>query len=843
MNSVCPVTRSNKVMVSLFSLWLLFFCTGALVSLASPQGTPRLHATDKQTGHGLKGSALLPLAASGKESVSTIRAKKVILSQYPVDCQSKPQSDLPFCDPKLPFMERAKDLESRLTLKEKIQQTSTIAPAIERFGIKDYNWRSNCLHGWSASGGQWTEGLTWTVFPAPIGLGATFDTDLVSKVGQTTADEGRALHNVMMNANDGSSTEAAGLNCFSPNVNLFRDPRWGRGQETYGEDPYLIASLGAAYTRGLQIGEDTKYLKIAACAKHFAVHSGPEELRLRFSANVTLHDLYDTYLPAFKTQVVGAEVAQIMPAYSGLRCDYQPDGAPDAANPYLLKTVLREGFNASDMSVVSDNGAVGFVYDEQKYVSSLELAAAVCMNATTDLDLGHDKIYPTYLSKALGNNEVQLETVRDAVVRSFYLRMRLGDFDPPYNNPYNNIGKDHLGTLQNQKLNLLSARKSMVLLKNWRNSLPLDPRKIANLAVVGPNANATKTLLSNYEGIPFNIISVLEGIKEVFIGSNVMINYAPGCADVRCETTDGFGDALKIAKSADYVIMVMGLDQIIEAEGRDRVHVSCGGAAYDVLEPPGCQNALVEQISELNSNIIIVLINGGPVSLSQIYPNRAVIGIIEAFYPGALGGVAVADVLFGRYSPGGRMPVTTYVSSAEIPPSVDYGMSTPPGRTYRYYQHTPLLPFGYGLSYTDFFYRNMTVTPLRITPCESVTVTVGIENFEFFSMEADEVILVYLVPPKRSDKPFFPNVQLVAFERVTMAPSQKYVATFEINPYLQSLVDDDGEHYLFPGVYMLYSSHQPGDSDSITVKGNFTITGEAPVKTSTCAASPQCLAC
>ena len=829
-------------MASILSIRMLLLCAGAL---AIPEALLRHRAPTKSTflklatSNGPEKSAL-PVAASQK---SATRVKKLALSQYPVDCYSKPQSDLPFCDPKLSFIERAKDLESRLTQEEKIQQTSTIAPAIERFGIKDYNWRSNCLHGWSASGGHWLEGLTWTVFPAPIGLGATFDPALVSKIGQATADEGRALHNVMMDANDGSSTEAAGLNCFSPNINLFRDPRWGRGQETFGEDPYLIASIGAAYTNGLQIGEDKRYLKIAACAKHFAVHSGPEELRLGFSANVTLHDLYGTYLPAFKTQVMGAKVAQIMPAYSGLRCDYQPDGAPDAANPYLLKTVLREGFNAPDISVVSDNGAVSFVYLEQKYVSSPELAAAVCMNATTDLDLGHDNIYPTFLEKALEKNDIQLESIRDAVVRNFYLRMRLGDFDPPYNNSYNDIGKDHLGTLQNQALNLEAARKSIVLLKNVGYSLPLDPRKITNLAIIGPNANATQTLLSNYEGIPFNTISVLEGIKEVFIGSNITVNYAPGCTDVKCETKDGFSDAIQIAKSADCVIMVMGLDHTVEAEGRDRVHVPCGGAAYDVLEPPGCQNALVQLISEVNSNIVLVLINGGPLSLSLIYPNRAVVGIIEAFYPGALGGTAVADVLFGKYSPGGRMPVITYVSSGEIPPAVDYGMSTPPGRTYRYYKHTPLIPFGYGLSYADFFYRNMTVSPLRITPCESVTVTVGIENFAFSSMDADEVILLYLVPPKLSDKPFLPNIQLVGFERVTMTPSQKYAATFKINPYLQSLVDEDGEHYLFPGLYMLYSSHEPGDDEYSIVKGNFTITGDSPVKTSTCISSPQCLAC
>ena len=348
-----------------------------------------------------------------------------------VDCQSTPQSKLPFCNPNLPFMTRAEDLVSRLTTKEKIDQTSTIAPAILRLGIKDYNWRSNCMHGWTASGGNWPKGLTWTVFPSPINLGATFDPDIVNKVAQVTADEGRALHNEMMVANNGSSTEAAGLNCFSPNVNLFRDPRWGRGQETFGEDPYVISVIGAAYTRGLQEGDMKKYLKVAACAKHFAVHSGPDDIRSQFQANTTLHDLYDTYLPAFKSQVMAANVAQIMPAYSGMRCKYQPDGAPDAANPFLLRTVLRKQFGAPNISVCSDNGGVSETASTQKYVPTPELAAAVCMNATTDLDLGHDLTYTNYLQQALDDMYVTLQTITDAVVRNFYLRMRLGDFDPP----------------------------------------------------------------------------------------------------------------------------------------------------------------------------------------------------------------------------------------------------------------------------------------------------------------------------------------------------------------------------------------------------------------------------
>ena len=757
-----------------------------------------------------------------------------------VDCQSTPQSSLPFCDPSLSFMERAEDLVSRLTTEEKINQLSTIAPAISRLGIKDYNWRSNCLHGWSLSGGHWTKGLTWTVFPSPINLGATFDYDLILKVGQVTSDEGRALHNEMLAANNGSSTEAAGLNCFSPNVNLFRDPRWGRGQETFGEDPYLISLIGAAYTHGLQEGDTTKYLKVAACAKHFAVHNGPEEARMHFRANVSLHDLYDTFLPAFKSQVVGASVAQMMPALSGMRCKYQQDGAPDVANPFLLKTVLREQFGAENISIVSDNAAVAAVDTYQKYVPSMELAAAVCLNATTDLDLGYDNVYPKYLQDALNHGEVIMQSITDAVVRNFYLRMMLGDFDSPSIVPYQLIDKSHLDTPQNQALNLQAARESIVLLKNLKNSLPLDVKSIKNLVVMGPNANSSDTLLSNYQGIPSKAVSILEGITEVLAGNNATaVHYTTVCADVKCEDISNANQALEIVNSADFVVMVMGLDQTVESEGHDRAQTQCSGIDNDILALPGCQEDVIKKVMALNSKVILVLVNGGPVTISkQLLDDDRIIGIIEAFYPGALGGTAVADVLFGNYNPGGRMPVTTYLSADELPSAVDYNMTMPPGRTYRYYTGTPLFPFGYGLSYTTFDYSKLMVTPSKISACDSVKVTVSVQNSG--EMAGDEVIQIYLAPPKRPDKPFFPNIQLVGFERVNIKPEVVHMSAFELNPYLLSLVDEDGEHYIFPGDYTVVSSNQPEEE---VIKATFTITGTAPVKTTTCPSSPQCLAC
>ena len=756
-----------------------------------------------------------------------------------VDCQSKPQSDMPFCNTSLSFLTRAQDLESRLSISEKVAQTSTNAPAIPRLGIKAYNWRSNCLHGWSKSGGQWMSDLSWTVFPAPIALAATFDKDLVNKIGQVTADEGRALHNTMLAAFNGTSTEAAGLNCFSPNVNLFRDYRWGRGQETFGEDPYLISQMGNAYTRGLQEGGDSKYLKIAACAKHFAVHSGPEESRLEFTANVTIHDLYDTFLPGFKSQVMGAKVAQVMPAYSGLKCKYIPDGAPDAANSFLLKTVLREQFNAPNISVVSDNGAIGFVYTKMKYVTDEETAAAVCINATTDLDLGHDEIYPTYLPKALDDSKVNLQTIRDAVVRNFYLRMRLGDFDPPSMVPYQNIDKSHLNTPQNQALNLQAARESIVLMMNAGSQLPLNLKTTTEITVIGPNANSTQALLSNYEGIPPKTVTVLEGIQNVLKGTNADVKYAPGCTDVKCEDMSKFEEALDLCMDNKLVVMVMGFDQTVESEGRDRNLTNCYGLNIDVLGLPGCQSILVERATQRSMQVILVVINGGPITMPDgIFYNNGIGAIVEVFYPGAQGGTAVADVLFGVYNPAGRMPVSTLWGLHRTPASTNYNMT---GRTYRNMDDNQQYQFGYGLSYSNFKYTNFTVTPSTITPCDSVQASVTVTNVG--GPAGDEVIQLYVSPPRLNNKPY---VQLRSYDRVSLQPTQSHVATFELNPYLLSLVDEDGEHYIFPGEYLVLTGNQPDswiDEFNNMLKAKLIITGSAPVKTSTCASSPQCLAC
>lgn len=754
-----------------------------------------------------------------------------------VDCSSPPQSSLLFCQTGADPMRRAEDLVSRLTLGEVISQTSTMAPAIPRFGIKDYNWRSNCLHGWSLSGGFWDRDLKWTVFPAPIGLGATFDEDLIRKLADVTGVEGRALHNEMLAMHNGSSTEAAGLNCFAPNVNLFRDPRWGRGQETFGEDPYLISVIGNAYTLGLQNGtrdsENEGYLKIAACAKHYTVHSGPEETRMHFAANVSLHDLYDTYLPAFKSQVIGAKVSMVMPAYSALNCTKQDDSAPDAASPFLRK-VLRDDFSAPNISVCSDNGGIAAVYTDHHYVSSREMAAAVCMNATTDLDLGWDLVYTLHLQSAVTHGLVDEGTIRKSVTRNFYLRMLVGDFDPPNKVAYQRLDKTSLDTSYNREVNLQAARESIVLLKKTKLPLKVLP-STKRIAVIGPNANDSRVMLSSYEGIPSSIVTILQGIQNHVRNSSTVVEYMQGC-DVVCANMSNFVAATNMARQADHVVMVMGLSNEVEGENHDRKQTTCEDNPVPLLGLPGCQSALVELIADIAPNVIVVLINGGPVSIQALHYHDGVVGIIEAFYPGAVGGTAVADVLFGNYNPGGRMPVSVYPSTAYLPPVESYDMSTFPGRTYRYSAFKPLYPFGFGLSYSDVGYLRL-LTPEIVEPCMTLVLSVWVENNTPEDLPgADEVVMVYLRTSEETlqSYQFLPKIRLVGFSRKHLVPNRRETVPFEITPYQMSLAGSDGVHYIYPGVYTVVIG---------TLEASVEIPGKYPVEIASCTDSRNCLAC
>lgn len=763
--------------------------------------------------------------ANWKKIVDTLsRLEEAGFEPVPnVDCRSEPQSSFAFCNPELTSQERATDLVMRLSLDELIDQTSAAAPAIQRLGINAYNWKSNCLHGWSKLGISDWFGYTWTVFPAAIGLGATFNPHLVQKVGQITADEGRALHNLLLVHFSGDSQEGGGLNCFVPKSNILRDPRWSRAQETYGEDPLVVSELGVAYTAGLQGNSDgIKYLKVGASSNYYPMSSCS-------AVNVTMHDLYDTYLPAFKSQILAGNVSQVVTGSFGVRCKLEIVGVLHTQD-YLLKTVLRQKFGAGNISVSSSGIAAAFR-------NRPELASAIYINATTDIDLGGKNIYLSELKNALRDHIIVEQTIRNSVWRSFYLRIQLGDFDPPELVPYQYIDASHLNRPAHQTLNLQAARESLVLLKNVGNLLPLDVDSLNKLAVIGPNANSTSALLSNNGGIPAFVVSVLQGIREAVNNTHVDIEYQPGCVDVVCSNTSLFEKAIDIVHNADFVVMVMGLDHTIEKMDQDRVSTTCESVPVDTLALPGCQERLVEDVIDYNSRVIIILTNGGPISIPNLYMHRGIIGIVEAFYPGPLGGRAVSDVLFGRYNPGGRMPYTTFYTSKDILPSINYNMYEAPGQTYRYFTREPLIKFGFGLSYSEFEYSSLDILMTKIQPCNSIKLSVSVQNVG--EVEGDEVIQVYVRPPRMLGKPFIPNVQLVAFERVNIHPQVVHVASFELNPFLLSLIDKDGEHYLFPGQYALVVT---GGQEENELSSVFSIEGSV-TNVMDCPRIPLCLAC
>jgi len=799
----------------------------------------KITASEKKNGNGKINSPPATTTPERPEVVVTEHKTQPIPPN--VDCGNKPQSKYLFCKVGEDPMKRAWDLVNRLSVRELIDQTYSQAPAILRLGIKDYNWRSNCLHGWSQSKGKWRKDLKWTVFPAPIGLAATFDAKLIRELGAITALEGRALHNEMLRKNLGSSKEAAGLNCFSPNVNLMRDPRWGRAQETFGEDPYLISVLGTAYTRGLQEGDDKNYLKVASCAKHFAVHSGPDETRYQFISDVSMHDLYDTYLPAFQSLVMGGKVSQIMPAYSGLRCDKQLDGAPDAANPFLLKSVLRGEFGAPNISVVSDFAALEFMVTQRSYTVNFPVAAALSMNATTDLDLGNDLVYPNYLQVALEQNLLSVDTIKSAVARSFYLRIRLGDFDPPDKVSYQSIDKSSINTDFHKAANLKAARESIVLLKNTGKVLPIDKTKLKSLAVLGPNAFDPKTLLSNYEGFPPDEISVFTGIKNAVEPYSVTMTQGYGCDDVLCKSISSNSTILRLVQDSDYVVMVMGLkDGVAEGESLDRMQTDCDGMKVPLLGLPGCQRALVGTVAEMKK-VILVLLNGGILSIPDLYQNPNVVAIVEAFYPGASGAAAIADVLFGAYSPSGKMPVTVYETSKHLPPFADYHMNARPGRTYRYFRRKPLFPFGFGLSYADFKYTGLKESPEHLAACKPLTVNVTLQN-DSPNTAGDEVVMIFLVPQNITlPKAFTPLNELMAFDRISLQPGQTATVNFTINAYMLSLVDVNGNRNLYPGDYLI----QLGVGEDYHKRVSFTMQTPSgqPLDVSKCKGVPLCMTC
>jgi beta-glucosidase len=711
-------------------------------------------------------------------------------------------------DESLSFKERAKDLVSRMTLDEKVSQMRYQSPSIKRLGISSYNWWNEALHGVARAG-------TATVFPQAIGMAATFNRELIERVGEVIATEGRARYHAFDRENDHDIYK--GLTFWAPNVNIFRDPRWGRGHETYGEDPYLTAALGVAYVRGLQ-GHDKKYLKAAACAKHFAVHSGPESLRHEFNAVVSQKDLWETYLYAFHELVKDAKVEGVMGAYN------RTNGEPCCGSKTLLKDILR-GKWEFDGYVTSDCWAIKDFHESHRVTEDSFESVALAVNNGCDLNCGN--MY-AHLLVAYEKGLVKEETIDECVQHLLVTRMRLGMFDDPAHVPYTQIPWSCNDSPENNSLALEAAKKSIVLLKNENKLLPLDKKIIKSIGVIGPNADNRKSLMGNYYGTASQYITVLEGIRES-AGDDIRVYYAEGChlykdrsSNLSSFPGDRIAEAVIVAENSDVVVLCLGLDESLEGEEGDQSNAYASGDKPD-LNLPGQQQKLLEAVYQTGTPVVLVLMAGSALAVN--WADQHVPAIMDVWYPGAQGGRAVASALFGGFSPAGKMPVTFYRTVEELPDFEDYSMEN---RTYRFMKNEALYPFGYGLSYSIFECKDMSLSKNAVQAGEPIVCSLTVENAG--SCEADEIVQVYLKDAEASVR--VPNWQLCGFQPVHLKPGEKTKVSFEIDARFMALIDENGKRVLEPGAFILYAGTSQPDkrSEQLTgqkvLRASFEVRGE-----------------
>jgi beta-glucosidase len=703
-----------------------------------------------------------------------------------------------YLDPSRSFEERVNDLVSRMTVDEKVSQMGSVAPAIERLGIPQYNWWNEGLHGVARAG-------LATVFPQAIGLASTWNTALIQRVATVISDEARAKHHEAVR--HGVRDLYTGLTLWCPNINIFRDPRWGRGQETYGEDPYLTSRLAVSYIRGLQ-GDDPRYLKTVATPKHFAVHSGPEDKRHYFNAEVSQRDLEMTYLPAFKASIVEAKAYSIMSAYNRV------NGEACSASPTLLQKILR-GRWGFDGFVVSDCGAVDDIYSNHRLVKTPAEAAALAVKNGCDLECGCTYGIPCdygFLGDAVALGLLTEADLDRSVKRLFMARFRLGMFDPDEQVPYAQIPFGVVDSPEHRELALEVARQSLVLLKNQDQWLPLDRNQLQSIAVIGPNADETLVLCGNYTGTPAEPVSMLAGIRAM-VSPETKVSYARGC-DLIGYDQDGFDEAVRAAQQSEVAVVVLGLSQLLEGEQdmeEGLTHGLRSRGDRKSIDLPIIQEQLLEAIHATGTPVILVLINGS--ALAVTWADEHVPAIVEAWYPGQAGGTAIAEAIFGLINPGGRLPVTFYRSTSDLPPIDDYNMAN---RTYRYFTGRPLYPFGFGLSYTTFAYRDLQITPTEVKPGDSVAVQVEIENTG--KRSGDEVVQLYVQDVEASLP--VPQLQLQGFTRVRLAPGEKQTIRFTLTAEQLSFADEAGTWILDPGEFKVWVGGQQPDLQSDQLPAN-----------------------
>lgn len=660
--------------------------------------------------------------------------------------------------------ERAVHLVDQMTVEEMASQLRYDAPAIERLHIPAYNWWSEGLHGVARAG-------TATVFPQAIGLAATFDPVLIEKIGDTIATEARAKYNAA--SAHGDRDIYKGLTIWSPNVNIFRDPRWGRGHETYGEDPYLTSRLGESFVKGLQ--GDGSYLKTAACAKHFAVHSGPEKERHHFDAKATRKDMWETYLPAFQA-CVEAGVESVMGAYN------RTNGEPCCANTYLMEEVLRGKWHFEG-HYVSDCWAIKDFHENHKVTRNAEESAYLALEKGCDLNCGctYREIMPAYKK-----GDLPLSLIRRAAIRLFTTRFLLGMFDKTeYDEiPYETIAcKEHLALAKK------AAEESIVLLKN-DGILPLKKKKGMTIGVIGPNADSREALIGNYHGTPPRYITVLEGIQD-YLGEDGRVLYAQGChlykdrEEALAQPDDRISEAVSCAEHADVVVLCLGLDETLEGEEGDTGNSYASGDKLDLLLPPP-QQRLLEAVAKTKKPFIVCLLAGSAMDLN--FADQEAAAILQAFYPGAEGGREVARLLFGEYSPSGKLPVTIYRDLTEMPAFTDYTMR---GRTYRYLTKKPLYPFGYGLTYSDCVIDEIQPEKeytYKDAVKDGIEIKVHVENRG--SYDTEEVLQGY-VKVQSPNEVLHPK--LGVFARIHIKAGEGQWISLHISKTAFSTVTEDGE--------------------------------------------------
>lgn len=676
---------------------------------------------------------------------------------------------------------KAKELVAKMTLEEKASQLRYNSPSIERLGVPYYNWWNEALHGVARAG-------TATSFPQAIGMAATFDPALIKETAGVIATEGRAKYNEY--SRHGDRDIYKGLTFWAPNVNIFRDPRWGRGHETYGEDPYLTSRLGVAFVKGLQ--GDGEFLKAAACAKHYAVHSGPEAERHSFNAIVSKKDLNETYLPAFKALVMEAGVEAVMGAYNRL------NGEPCCASKTLMQDILRGEWNFQG-HFVSDCGAIMDFHEHHGVTSTAEESAAMALKAGCDLNCGNTYLH---LLKACQDGMVTEEEITIAAERLFTTRYLLGMFDK---NEYDKIPYNAVECREHLRIADKAAEECLVLLKN-NGILPLDRDRIKTIGVIGPNADSRSALIGNYHGTSSEYITILEGIQRE-VSEEIRVLYSSGSHLYKDKTeqlawdNDRISEAMIVAEHSDVVILCLGLDETLEGEEGDSNNSDASGDKMD-LQLPKVQRTLMEAVAKVGKPVVLCLSAGSAIDLS--FAQEHFDGILLTWYPGARGGSRVAKTLFGKSSPSGKLPVTFYRNLEELPAFEDYSMQN---RTYRYMEGEALYPFGYGLTYGDCVVKKAQYRDGKVTA----------EIINIGKYDTEEVFQVYI---KNLDSALaVRNYSLCAFQRVCMKKGITLKIELPVSEEAFLIVNEEGRYVKDGTNFKLYAGFGQPDSRTRQLTG------------------------